>query len=799
MQFNKFLYFLLFLTISSASLLGQTINRTFNCGYEEAERSNLQNNFAYEQQTQAFEKKYIKYIESQAYLQANETIYTLPTVVHIIHAGAALGTTANPTDVTVERVVNEATDRFRHRQGGDLDFSNPFSGVDTNIEFCLASTDPAGNYSTGVIRHYEPSLSTGPYTQLYDFIAATKWDDTKYCNLYIMTNMTNASGVYLGGLDVTVYTSGGFWSGLIGHEIGHYLSLRHTFQGGCTNNNCLIDGDRVCDTPPKAEPGFTGESCKLSGNSCTSDVDDSSENNPYRASEMGDQPDILENYMDYTGSCWDAFTQGQKTRMRLMITEHRLPLNTHASTACAERTKPAHEIGISSFKVEKSDCDANAIIKDIVVNNFGSSPVTSFSIEIWMNSTLTKTINQTTTIGIDAQIILPLEEVVTLQDGENTIEIKSKQPNGNIDGYTNNDAAYRSAYFQATPNKAPYQEAFSSTTFPHGYTVSNDNDLGWGLLSSFEAEEPCYGSHFVGALAYASNSETARIQLPLLDLSNGMDASLSFKYGYVQRYDFIVDTLSVLITTNCSDSQVVWKEFGTSLSTGTPSDGINVFPGCEYDKDISIDLSAFVGEEQVSIAFVVAGRFYSWLTLDDISITSTVTSCEAVALTIPDAYSETISKIAQSTISATSSIASGANVTFIAGESITLKTNFHAQLGSIFNAKIMGCELAELAKEMPPVNQKIYPVQLDQPDLMIYPNPFTTHTTIAYQLPKEGAITIQIFDWTGRRIISIEDNNFKNKGYYEHNFQSENLISGTYFVSFRYADQFVVKKMVIAK
>ncbi|MBK7467625.1 MAG: matrixin family metalloprotease [Saprospiraceae bacterium] len=34
------------------------------------------------------------------------------------------------------------------------------------------------------------------------------------------------------------------------HEIGHYLGLHHTFFNGCVNNNCQVDGDMICDTPP---------------------------------------------------------------------------------------------------------------------------------------------------------------------------------------------------------------------------------------------------------------------------------------------------------------------------------------------------------------------------------------------------------------------------------------------------------------------------------------------------------------------------------------------------------------------
>ena len=113
-----------------------------------------------------------------------------------------------------------------------------------------------------------------------------------------MTNMTNASGVYFGGYDMVLFTSSAFWSGLIANEVGHYFSLRHTFQGGHNNSDCTIDGDGICDTPPKASSGFGGAGCDLPGNSCSTDTDDVSGNNPYSSNSMGgigDQVDMLSN------------------------------------------------------------------------------------------------------------------------------------------------------------------------------------------------------------------------------------------------------------------------------------------------------------------------------------------------------------------------------------------------------------------------------------------------------------------------------------------------------------------------
>jgi hypothetical protein len=80
--------------------------------------------------------------------RASEEIYTVPTVVHIIHEGEGIGQSSNITDEQILSAIAALNEDFRKIAGSNGDGE----GVDVGLEFCLASRDPYGNPSTGIVR-----------------------------------------------------------------------------------------------------------------------------------------------------------------------------------------------------------------------------------------------------------------------------------------------------------------------------------------------------------------------------------------------------------------------------------------------------------------------------------------------------------------------------------------------------------------------------------------------------------------------------------------------------------------------
>ena len=93
------------------------------------------------------------------------------------------------------------------------------------------------------------------------------------------------------------------------HEVGHWMGLWHTFQGGCEG------GDHVEDTPAQAAPSETGD-CVVPQDTC-----------------VAPGTDPVHNYMNYIFDlCADRFTVGQSDRMKAQWTKYRAPSGGGGST-----------------------------------------------------------------------------------------------------------------------------------------------------------------------------------------------------------------------------------------------------------------------------------------------------------------------------------------------------------------------------------------------------------------------------------------------------------------------------------
>jgi len=79
-----------------------------------------------------------------------------------------------------------------------------------------------------------------------------------------------------------------------------------------------------------------------------------------------------------------------------------------------------------------------------------------------------------------------------------------------------------------------------------------------------------------------------------------------------------------------------------------------------------------------------------------------------------------------------------------------------------------------------------------------YPNPFNPSTTIKYHLPKDGFVTLKIFDILGREVKTLV-NEQKSAGRYEVNFNAASLASGVYIYCMEADDFNSVKKLLLLK
>lgn len=343
---NKLFILLFFI---AGSLMAQTDKcATMPVYYQHLNNNNIKQQYALAE-TKA--RQWLQNPDNKTALaKGQRAIIKIPVVFHVVYKNAA----QNVADSLLYSQLSVLNECFRKQNANYTNTRTVFDtlGADTEIEFCLASTDPLGNPTTAIIRKSAPSNSQFDPLFGFDNIKKpykggdTAWANSSYLNIWVGDMSLFGQTVVLGyatfpgsnpALDGVViqwdfigkYSKPNFLGRTTVHEVGHWLGMRHIWaddDNGQNPQTVYCDSTDFVDDTPNAGPKSSSD-CNLTKNTCSLEV-------AYWGSL--DAPDMVENYMDYSSdACMTMFTKGQKARMYSFLNTDsaRMAIKT-SSAAC---------------------------------------------------------------------------------------------------------------------------------------------------------------------------------------------------------------------------------------------------------------------------------------------------------------------------------------------------------------------------------------------------------------------------------------------------------------------------------
>lgn len=313
------------------------------CGSALGYQNALDKNPALAEWVEADRKQYQDYLQDTDRFRTSGTV-TIPVVFHVIYSVSQ----NLVSDSRLQSQITVLNDDYGRTNSDAGNTPAAFQGIaaNSNIQFCLASEDPNGAPTTGINRIQSNLANTQYPSGEAGLKALIQWDHNKYLNVWVVENINSgqvlgyatfpSAAIFNPQLDGVVlsqqYTGVGspgapFNLGRTAtHEVGHWLGLYHTFQGGCaglSQGTCASQGDEVCDTPPTSGPNYN---CPGTQNTCNETF-------------PSNQNDMTMNYMDYVNdNCMNMFSTGQSDRMNYYLNTSRSNLIT--STGCSNTGGP---------------------------------------------------------------------------------------------------------------------------------------------------------------------------------------------------------------------------------------------------------------------------------------------------------------------------------------------------------------------------------------------------------------------------------------------------------------------------
>jgi len=650
-HYTRFVTLLLISWFSVASLTAQE-SSSFECGQKKIHENRLKTDEQYaKKQAQLSKWIYQKSIRSNR--EKSNEIYQIPVVVHLIHLSAESGQvdqTSNPTNAQVNIAMQHLNEAFRntgnyaeHGRGAN-DPSNPdaelLKSVDVGIEFCLAQRDINDEPTNGILRYENDEFSELDQAEddaMKEWVAEqnnNRFPTTDYVNVYLVNQICDEGDCGIAGYAYLAGAHGQFYDGIVGeafwfgtqpefstvhiHEFGHYFDLYHTFEENCINEDCLLNGDLICDTPPDSSQ--TSVACGMMENSCDTDT------------QSGlftvDQEDLYENYMDYSNSrCNNTFTQGQKDRMRLTLAGVRSSLLS--SRGCIPLSD--QEVALKSIVIPNNNICSDDFQPIIEVENLGTAMVTSLTIQSTIDGGNAVTTNWEGMIETGASVLIPLDLHMVADFGTYEFCANINLVNNTEDAFPNNNSTCIEFFYQNPLLELDYcdnLDAFGSSL------IRLESPAGTQDILEIADFNTCEDRGAVVMLnTWQQNipkDGVAKVRLPLLGLSQYDNPILYFNRAYARSFSNTNTVLKVLASQDCGITfDTLYSKTGFDLST-RPSPEVDTWQpnNCEEWAMDSVLLNDYAGAASLQLFFEMSvapteSAFSDWgnnLYLDDICV-----------------------------------------------------------------------------------------------------------------------------------------------------------------------------------
>jgi len=541
-------------------------------------------------------------------------IITIPVIFHIVYKTAA----QSLSEERVRSQLDVLNEDFR-MQHANVDKTLPIfkdRAADMEIEFCLAQRDPEGLPTTG-IQYYSTSIDTFFFDnqesiKFSEFGGADSWPSDDYLNIWVCNleigllgyaqfpgMEKNKDGVVLDYVHVgRVGTQPNIVGRTATHEVGHWLNLRHIWGDGECD-----DDDDVEDTPPSdTSHGF----CNLNADSCTGD----------------DEPDMVQNYMDYTEDrCLTLFTKGQKERARAIFEPggaREAILSSNSCTPPVLQDDDVRLIQLNNAKANENFC-STMFTPSIQFRNYGNKTLNRLTIETFINENLVDSFDWTGNVATGEFAETKLNEIEFSQ-GTQELKIVIANVNARPDDQPEDNMV--SFNIQALGRSVPFEESFEDNNFPPVYSnlidLDNDNE-GFQLKKGVAyTGDNCM---FINCFDYGLSGAIDELVLPLIDFSSTGNPMLEFYNAYARYDSEDSDTLEILVSKDCGQNYTsVYKQQGVFIATaGNRQEYFEPSSENQWRQRI-VDLKAFEGESEVSIKFRCINSHEQNLYIDDIRI-----------------------------------------------------------------------------------------------------------------------------------------------------------------------------------